>query len=60
MDVFMIDVTKASAEIGDLVTIVGRSGKEEITLSDVAKWSGTSPYAAATAFGGRIDRIYFT
>ena len=60
MDVFMIDVTKASAEIGDLVTIVGRSGKEEITLSDVAKWSGTSPYAAATAFGGRIDRIYLT
>lgn len=59
MDVFMADVTGTGAKVGDAVTVIGRSGKEEITLSDVAKREGTSPYAVATAFGGRIDRVYF-
>lgn len=46
------------AEIGDLVTIVGRDGDEVITMDDMASQRGTINYEVACGFGMRLEKVY--
>ena len=59
MDMTMIDVTGIDCTIGDIVTIIGRDGHEEITVEDVADAGGLSPYEVLTGLRQRLERRYF-
>ena len=58
MDMTMLDVTDAPCEIGDVATLVGRDGDDEITISDLAGFGGLSPYEVLTGLRGRLPRRY--
>lgn len=59
MDQFMVDVTEIQgAGEGDLVTLLGRDGKEEITMELLGELSGRFNYEFACDLGKRIPRVY--
>ena len=59
MDFMMIDVSKANANVGDKVILLGKQGEEIITPDDWAEKSGRIRYEIITALGERIPRTYF-
>ena len=59
MDQFMIDVTEVpQAQVGDVVTIFGRDGGDEITADDVADLIGTIGYEITCLVTPRVPRVY--
>lgn len=46
------------ARVGDTVTLVGKSGKEEITVEDWARVKQTHPYEIICSLGNRVERVY--
>lgn len=48
----------APVQEGDIVTIVGRDGDDEITLDDMASVCGTINYEIACSFGLRLEKVY--
>jgi len=60
MDMTMIDVTDAGAEIGDVVTVIGNPGATgaPIDVASVAAKARISPYELLTGLRNRIRRIY--
>ena len=59
MDLLMIDVTKVdSVEQGDVATLIGRDGGEEIRCEDVAAASGTITNDILSRLGKRLERVY--
>jgi len=66
MDQFMFEIDRRHSplvktrppKIGDLVTIVGRDGDEELTLDAMAAQLGTINYELACHFGLRLARIF--
>lgn len=57
MDHTMIDVTDIDGvELGDIVTCMGRDGKEEIWADDLAKLDGTISYEVLTSVSERVPR----
>jgi len=59
MDTTIVDVTRIpGCEIGDEVTLIGRSGREEITAWDLARWSETLPYEVLCNLSERVIRRY--
>ena len=59
MDQFMVDVTDIpGAAEGDLVTLIGADGAEQITIEELAVISGRFHYELACDLGGRIPRVY--
>ena len=59
MDQCMIDVTDIkNVRVGDTVIVVGKSGKYEISMDDVASWTGTINYEVACLVGKRVPRVY--
>lgn len=59
MDMIVIDVTNIlKAKTGDEVVLIGRSGKEEITATEIAERSRTSAYEILTRLNPLIKRIY--
>lgn len=46
------------AEVGDVMTIVGRDGDDEITMDEMAALRGTINYEVACGFGMRLDKVY--
>lgn len=59
MDMCMLDVSGVpEAQEGDVVTIIGRDGQEEISAGEVATRVGTIPYEILCAIGLRVPRIY--
>lgn len=59
MDQFMVDVTDIpEAKEGDLVTLIGRDEKEEITMEELGDISGRFNYELACDLGSRIPRVY--
>ena len=59
MDMTMIDVTGIQCSIGDMVTLIGSDGREEITVEDFANAGGLSPYEVLTGLRQRLERRYF-
>jgi alanine racemase len=56
MDMTMIDVTDIpEAKEGDDVTIFGK----DLTVQQLAQWSGTIPYEIMTGISQRVKRVYF-
>lgn len=59
MDQFMVDVTHIKeAKEGDMVTLVGRDGQEEISMEEIGELSGRFNYEFACDLGKRIPRVY--
>lgn len=58
MDQMMIDVTGLSVEMGDVVTLLGKDGREEITVEDFAAAYETSPYEILCLWAKRLPRVY--
>lgn len=59
MDQLMVNLKDFStAREGDTVTLVGKDGREEISLEELARLAGTINYELACLLGGRAKRIY--
>lgn len=56
MDMIVVDATGIPARVGDVATIIGRDGEEEIGASDIAEKSGTSHYEFLTRINPLIER----
>jgi alanine racemase len=60
MDMTMFDVTDVPCQIGDIVTFIGRDGDDEITVNEIAKLGGISPYEVLTSLRARLPRRYIS
>jgi len=59
MDYIMVDVGHLpQCSIGDVVTVIGRDGFEEIKVEDVAGALGTIPYEVTCRLGRRVKRVF--
>jgi len=59
MDMLMIDVTNIdNVAAGDIATLIGKDGKEEIRCEDVAAASGTITNDILCRTGERLPRVY--
>jgi alanine racemase len=59
MDQIIVDLGPDNdAVIGDEAILVGRQGKEEITLTELADLAGTINYELACAISPRVPRVY--
>lgn len=58
MNMMVFDVTDVKdAKIDDVVTIIGKDGKEEITADDWAAWSQTINYEVVTRLNPALIRV---
>ncbi len=58
MDMTLLDVTEAGAELGDEVVLLGRQGTEEITAAELAAHAGTISWEILCHLGLRLPRRY--
>jgi len=59
MDQTMVHVPDdLDIHVGDEVVLIGRQGDEEITATDLARWSGTVNYEIVCAISPRVARFY--
>lgn len=58
MDMTLLDVTGAGAELGDEVALLGRQGSEEITARELAGHAGTISWEVLCHLGLRLPRRY--
>ncbi|MGQ9702099.1 MAG: alanine racemase [bacterium] len=59
MDLIMIDVTDIpQARLGDVVTLIGRDGNEEIKAEELAKKCNTIVYEITSGIGPRVARVF--
>lgn len=59
MDMCMVDITGVpEAQVGDIVTVVGRDGQAEITWDDWADQLGTISYELLCGINKRVPRLY--
>lgn len=58
MDMIVIDLSQAAgARVGDLVTIIGRDGRDEISIYEVAGRAGVSHYELLTRLNPLIQKF---
>ena len=58
MDMTLLDVTEAGAELGDEVVLLGRQGNEEITATELAAHAGTISWEILCHLGLRLPRRF--
>jgi len=59
MDYVTVDLNGCPAsKVGDEVVLVGKSGKQEITIEDWARIKQTHPYDIICSLGTRVERVY--
>ena len=60
MDFVMVDLGPDGdwVDIGEVATLIGCDGDEEITVDEFAAWSGTISYEVLTGLRGRLRREY--
>ncbi len=58
MDMTLLDVTDAGAELGEEVVLLGRQGAEEITATELAAHAGTISWEILCHLGLRLPRRY--
>jgi len=59
MDMIIVDLTDVkNPKVGDEVTLVGKDGKEELTLEEVATLADASTYELVDRINPLIERIY--
>lgn len=59
MDSILIDVTGISAKIFDDVILIGKSGKSQIFICDMACWCDTISYEIFVKISKRVKRKYY-
>lgn len=58
MDMLMIDATDLpEAALAGPVTLIGRDGRDEITVDDLARWAGTINYEILCGISKRVPRV---
>jgi len=58
MDMTVVDISSVpEAEVGDVATLIGRAGENEIPLDDVAVRAGTISYEILTGLTARLPRV---
>ncbi|MFA5351304.1 MAG: alanine racemase [Candidatus Omnitrophota bacterium] len=60
MDQIMVDVGKFKPKLADEVVLIGKQGKEKITIEQLADLAGTISYEIVCGLGSRIPRIYIS
>jgi len=59
MDMIIVDLTDVKKpKVGDEVTLIGRDGKEELSLEEVATLADSSTYELVDRINPLIERIY--
>ncbi len=59
MDQTMLEVTKIpGVQVGDVVTILGKDGYDQITATEMAEWLGTISYEVVCGISKRVPRVY--
>lgn len=59
MDQLMVDITAlVDVKIGDVVTLIGKDGSEEITADELAEREGTINYEVVCGLSKRVPRVY--
>jgi alanine racemase len=58
MDMTMIDVTDVPCEIGDVATLIGRDGDDQIDIEELASTGNLSAYEVLTGLRARLPRRY--
>ena len=58
MDQFMVDVTGMDIHVGDLVTLIGKDGREEILIDELSEQADVFNYEFVCDLGKRIPRVY--
>lgn len=60
MDQFMIDVTGLPADVGpgEEVVLFGKQGNAEISVNEMASWSGTISWDILTRLGRRVKLVH--
>ncbi len=58
MDQLMIDVTNVQAKAGDIVTLIGKDGDDEITADELASICSTIGYEVVCGISKRVPRIF--
>lgn len=58
MDMTLFDVTGCPCAPGDEVTLIGSDGGMTLTVEDVARDGGVSPYELLTGLRQRLPRVY--
>ncbi len=56
MDMTMFDVTDVACSVGDVVTLVGGDGGDDLTVEAVSRTADMSPYELLTGLSERLDR----
>lgn len=60
MDMMMADVTDLEqVQVGDLVTVYGTDGQEEISCGEAAVYAGTIEPEVTTVVSRRVPRLYY-
>jgi alanine racemase len=58
MDMTVVDISSVpDAQVGDVATLIGQDGNEEITVDEVAEQAGTISYEVLTRLGSRLPRV---
>jgi len=59
MDQTMLEVTKIpGVQVGDVVTILGKDGHDQITATEMAEWLRTINYEVVCGISRRVPRVY--
>lgn len=59
MDLTVVDISDLpGVRVGDIATLLGTDGREEITLDEMAELAGTISYELLTGFTPRLPRIW--
>ncbi len=59
MDLIMVDVTDIPhVSIGDEAVLIGKQGKERITVEEIARKIGSISYEVLCSIGKRVPRVY--
>lgn len=57
MDMTIVDIGSLAVSVGDVATVVGQDGAEEITVIELAKRAGTIPYEITCRLGNALQRV---
>lgn len=58
MDQFMADVGDDPIEVGEVATLIGRDGSDEVSAEELARHIGTINYEVTTRIPSRVPRVY--
>jgi len=58
MDLTAIDCTQIPTKEGALVTLIGGTGKESLSIWELANWAQTLPYEVFCGISARVPRVY--